>query len=167
LAEKEAAAKEALLNKTSSTATKAAELLGKNTLAGKALSIAAATINTYQGITAELATKTVTPFEIGLKIANVAIIAATGFKAVKDIVSVKVPGGGGGGSAPSLSAGISGGGGASSAPKFNVVGNSGVNQLAGVIAGKENTPVKAFVVAQDVTTGQGLNRNIIESATLG
>jgi len=143
-------------------------LLGKNTLAGKALSIAAATINTYQGITAELATKTVTPFEIGLKIANVAIIAATGFKAVKDIVSVKVPGaGGGGGSAPSLSAGISGGGGASSAPKFNVVGNSGVNQLAGVIAGKENTPVKAFVVAQDVTTGQGLNRNIIESATLG
>jgi len=168
LAEAEAAAKEALLNKTSSTATKAAELLGKNTLAGKALSIAAATINTYQGITAELATKTVTPFEIGLKIANVAIIAATGFKAVKDIVSVKVPGaGGGGGSAPSLSAGISGGAGASSAPKFNVVGNSGVNQLAGVIAGKENTPVKAFVVAQDVTTGQGLNRNIIESATLG
>jgi len=166
--ELEAAAKEALLNKTSSTASKAAELLGKNTLAGKALSIAAATINTYQGITAELATKTVTPFEIGLKIANVAIIAATGFKAVKDIVSVKVPGaGGGGGSAPSLSAGISGGGGASSAPKFNVVGNSGVNQLAGVIAGKENTPVKAFVVAQDVTTGQGLNRNIIESATLG
>ena len=76
-------------------------------------------------------------------------------------------GAGGGGSAPSLSAGISGGGGATSAPKFNVVGNSGVNQLAGVIAGKENTPVKAFVVAQDVTTGQGLNRNIIESATLG
>jgi len=167
LAKKTAAAKEALLNKTSSTATKAAELLGKNTLAGKALSIAAATINTYQGITAELATRTATPFEMGLKIANVAIIAATGFKAVKDIVSVKVPGGGGGGSAPSLSAGISGGGGASSAPKFNVVGNSGVNQLAGVIAGKENTPVKAFVVAQDVTTGQGLNRNIIESATLG
>ena len=168
LAKKTAAAKEALLNKTSSTAIKAAELLGKNTLAGKALSIAAATINTYQGITAELATKTVTPFEIGLKIANVAIIAATGFKAVKDIVSVKVPGaGGGGGAAPSLSAGISGGGGSSSAPKFNVVGNSGVNQLAGVIAGKENTPVKAFVVAQDVTTGQGLNRNIIESATLG
>ena len=167
LAKKTAAAKEALLNKTSSTATKAAELLGKNTLAGKALSIAAATINTYQGITAELATRTATPFEMGLKIANVAIIAATGFKAVKDIVSVKVPGGGGGGSAPSLSAGISGGSGASSAPKFNVVGNSGVNQLAGVIAGKENTPVKAFVVAQDVTTGQGLNRNIIESATLG
>jgi hypothetical protein len=125
LAKKTAAAKEALLNKTSSTATKAAELLGKNTLAGKALSIAAATINTYQGITAELATRTATPFEMGLKIANVAIIAATGFKAVKDIVSVKVPGGGGGGgSAPSLSAGISGGGGASSAPKFNVVGLS-------------------------------------------
>lgn len=165
LAQAEAAAKDALYSKTASTASKAADLLGKNTAAGKALSIAAATINTYQGITAELATKTVTPFEIGLKIANVAIIAATGFKAVKDIVSVKVPGSGGG-SAPSLSSGAIGGG-ASSAPKFNVVGSSGVNQLAGVIAGKENTPVKAFVVAKDVTTGQSMDRNIIESATLG
>jgi hypothetical protein len=166
LAKKEAAAKEALMNKTASVLARGADLLGKNTAAGKAMAIAAATINTYQGITAELATKTVTPFEIGLKIANVALIAATGLKAVKDIVAVKVPGGGGGGgAAPSMSGG--GGAGASSAPQFNVVGNSGVNQLAGVLSNNQQTPVKTYVVAQDVTSGQSLDRNIIQNASLG
>ena len=165
LAEKESAARQALYAKTASTASKASELLGKNTASGKALAIAAATINTYQGITAELATKTVTPFEIGLKIANVAIIAATGFKAVKDIVSVKVPGGGGGGSAPSMSAAAGGG---STAPQFNVVGNSGVNQLANVMNTQEQqAPIKTYVVSSDVTSSQSLDRNIIQSATLG
>jgi hypothetical protein len=166
LAKKEAAAKVALMDKTASVLSKGADLLGKNTAAGKAMSIAAATINTYQGITAELATKTVTPFEIGLKIANVAIIAATGLKAVKDIISVKVPGGGGGGggAAPSMSGAGAGGG---SAPQFNVVGNSGVNQLASVLATNEQTPVKAYVVPSDVTTGQSLDRNIIRNASLG
>jgi len=165
LAEAEAAAKEALMSKTASVLSKGADLLGKNTAASKAMSIAAATINTYQGITAELATKTVTPFEIGLKIANVAIIAATGFKAVKDIISVKVPGGGGGGAAPS-GGGMAGGGGAT-APQFNVVGATGVNQLAGVIGNREAAPVQAYVVANNVTTAQSLDRNIISSATLG
>ena len=164
LAKKEAAAKVALMDKTASVLSKGADLLGKNTAAGKAMSIAAATINTYQGITAELATKTVTPFEIGLKIANVALIAATGLKAVKDIVAVKVPGGGGGGAAPSMSGAGAGGG---SAPQFNVVGNSGVNQLANVMSTNQQTPVKTFVVASDVTSGQSLDRNIIRSASLG
>jgi hypothetical protein len=166
LAKKEAAAKVALMDKTASVLSKGADLLGKNTAAGKAMAIAAATINTYQGITAELATKTVTPFEIGLKIANVAIIAATGLKAVKDIISVKVPGGGGGGggAAPSMSGGGAAGG---AAPQFNVVGNSGVNQLASVLATNEQTPVKTYVVAQDVTSGQSLDRNIIRNASLG
>jgi hypothetical protein len=165
LAEAEAAAKEALMSKTASVLSKGADLLGKNTAASKAMSIAAATINTYQGITAELATKTVTPFEIGLKIANVAIIAATGFKAVKDIISVKVPGGGGGGAAPNM--GTMPGGGGATAPQFNVVGSTGVNQLAGVMGAQQQTPVQAYVVANNVTTAQGLDRNIIQSATLG
>jgi hypothetical protein len=166
LAKKEADAKVALMDKTASVLSKGADLLGKNTAAGKAMAIAAATINTYQGITAELATKTVTPFEIGLKIANVALIAATGLKAVKDIISVKVPGGGGGGggAAPSMSGAGAGGG---AAPQFNVVGNSGVNQLAGIMATNEQTPVKTYVVAQDVTSGQSLDRNIIKNASLG
>lgn len=161
LAQAEAAAKQALFAKTSETLNKGADLLGKNTAAGKAMAAAAALINTYQGITAELATKTVTPFEIGLKIANVAIIAATGFKAVQDIVSVQIPGGGGGGggaqtgSAPSMTA-----------PSFNTVGSSSTNQLAQTIGSQSQTPIKSYVVASDVSTAQALDRNIISNASI-
>lgn len=164
IAKKTAAAKQALFAKTSETLNKGADLLGKNTAAGKAMAAAAALINTYQGITAELATKTVTPFEIGLKIANVAIIAATGFKAVQDIVSVQIPGGGGGGGA---GANAPSGGAGMTAPSFNVVGPSGPNQIAESIATQNQQPVQAFVVAGAVTTSQALNRNIINNASIG
>ncbi len=52
----------------------------------KAVAVASALFNTYQGITAELSTKAVTPYEIGLKVANVAFVAAAGFAAVKNIL---------------------------------------------------------------------------------
>jgi hypothetical protein len=74
-------------------------------------------------------------------------------------------GGGGAPSAGGASGGDSGGG--SATPNFNVVGNSGVNQLAGIMATKDQTPVKAYVVPSDVTTGQSLDRNIIRNASLG
>ena len=48
------------------------------------------------------------------------------------------------------------------APNFNVVGNSGVNQLAQL----QQQPVQAFVVSGSVTTAQSLDRNRIENATL-
>jgi hypothetical protein len=159
----EAAAKQALFAKTSETLNKGADLLGKNTAAGKAMAAAAALINTYQGITAELATKTVTPFEIGLKIANVAIIAATGFKAVQDIVSVQIPGGGGGGggSAPSGSAP------SMTAPSFNTVGSSATNQIAQTLGRQSQEPIRSYVVASDVSTAQALDRSIITNASIG
>jgi hypothetical protein len=72
-------------------------------------------------------------------------------------------GGGGGGAAVS-----SGGGAAPAAPSFNVVGNSGVNQLAQTLGGNsEQAPIQAYVVAQNVTTAQSLNRNIVSNASLG
>lgn len=166
LTELEADAKKALFQKTADVLNKGADLLGKNTAAGKAMAAAAALINTYQGITAELATKTVTPFEIGLKIANVAIIAATGFKAVKNILAVKVPGGGGGGGSVPDGASAAGGG-APTPPSFNVVGASGTNQLAQSIGAQQQQPIRTYVVSNDVTTAQSLQRNIIESATIG
>jgi hypothetical protein len=166
LAQKEAEAKQALFAKTSDTLSKGADLLGKNTAAGKSMAVASALINTYQGITAELATKTVTPFEIGLKVANVAVIAATGFKAVKNILAVKTPGGGGGGGAAGGSMGsISAP--ASAQPSINVVGASKTNAIAETIAQQGQQPIKAYVVANDVTTQQGLDRNIVSSASIG
>jgi len=75
----------------------------------------------------------------------------------------------GGGSAASGDTGPKSGSAASapSAPSFNVVGNGGVNQIAGVMANKEMPPIKTYVVANDVTTQQGLNMNIKNNATIG
>lgn len=56
---------------------------------------------------------------------------------------------------------------ASTPPAFNIVGAGGTNQLAEAITGQQQQPVKAFVVSQDVTTAQSLERNIIDGASLG
>lgn len=141
---------------------KVSELLGKNSKAGKAFAISQALINTYQGITAELATKTATPFEFGVKLVNIASVVGIGFKAVKDILKTpEMSTGGGGSSAPSGG----GGAGGTSAPTFNVVGNAGVNQIATTL-GKEQPPVQAFVVSKQMTNQQEMDRNIVKNATL-
>jgi len=54
----------------------------------------------------------------------------------------------------------------SGSPNFNIVGQTGTNQLADAISGQNQSPFKAYVVASDVTTGQSLERNIIEGASL-
>jgi hypothetical protein len=149
---------------TGATFGKVAELLGKNSKVGKAFAISQALINTYQGITAELATKAATPFEFGVKLVNIASVAAIGFKAVKNIISTKADSGGGG--APSIGGGGGAGGGGAQAPSFNVVGNSGVNQIAQTL-NREQAPIQAYVVANNVTTAQSANRSIIENASLG
>jgi hypothetical protein len=56
---------------------------------------------------------------------------------------------------------------AAQAPSFNVVGGGATNQLAGLLAEETQKPVKAYVVSNEVTTAQSLDRNIVESATLG
>lgn len=89
-----------------STLGRLAELLGENTAMGKAAALAMATINMYQGVTAELATKAVTPYEIGLKIANVAIVTATGLKNIQKIASTKTPKFADGGEVPTLGNGV-------------------------------------------------------------
>jgi len=58
-------------------------------------------------------------------------------------------------------------GAAPSAPAFNVVGASATNQLAQTIGNQQQQPIKAYVVANDVTTAQSLQKNIIQSASIG
>lgn len=52
------------------------------------------------------------------------------------------------------------------APQFNVVGTSGINQIAQVV-GQSSEPVKAYVVASEVSSQQSLDRNKVMSASLG
>ena len=55
-----------------------------------------------------------------------------------------------------------GGGGGTQTPNFNVVGDSGVNQLAEL----QQQPTQAYVVSGEVTTAQALDRNRVQNATL-
>ena len=54
-----------------------------------------------------------------------------------------------------------------SAPAFNIVGQSSTDQLAEAITGQTQEPIKAYVVSNDVTTAQSLDRNIVQGATIG
>lgn len=84
----------------------------------------------------------------------------TNFMRAKTMLSSGGSGGGGG-------AAGGGGGAEAAAPSFNVVGPSGANQIAESIGARESQPMRAFVVGGDVTTQQGLNRGIVQNATLG
>jgi hypothetical protein len=52
-------------------------------------------------------------------------------------------------------------------PKFNVVGQSGVNQLAQSINRQNSQPVKAYVVGSEVTSATELERKRTQTASLG
>jgi len=161
IAKKEAEAKLKLLDVVSAGLSLASSELGESTAAGKIAAVAAASISTYTAIAGQLAAFSGVPVP-GYAVAQAILTGATGLLQVKKILSVKTPKGGAGGVAPSVSA--AGGG----APQFNVVGNSGVNQLAETLGGNsQQAPIQAYVVANDVTTAQGLNRNIVTNASLG
>jgi hypothetical protein len=81
----------------------------------------------------------------------------------KNILST-VKGGGGSGSTPTAP---TGGGSAPQPPAFNIVGASGETQLADAIGGQSQRPSRAYVVSNDVTTAQEMDRNIIEGASIG
>jgi len=159
--------RDAEINMAQQTFAGIANLLGQNSKAGKAAAAAAALINTYQGITAELATKTVTPFGFALKLVNIASTAAIGFKSVKSILATNPKAGGGSATNPASGAASASPSSVPEPPAFNVVGASETNQLADAIGGQSSQPVQAFVVSTDVTTSQSLDRNIVTSATIG
>ena len=51
-------------------------------------------------------------------------------------------------------------------PAFNIVGQSSTNQLAEAIGSQSKQPIQAYVVANDITTAQSLERNIVEGASI-
>jgi len=51
-------------------------------------------------------------------------------------------------------------------PDFNVVGESELNQLGQAITGAQQQPIKAYVVSNDVSTAQELDRKILEGASI-
>ena len=128
----------------------------------KAAGIANATIETYKGATSAFASLSGIPIvgpALGLAAAGAAITA--GLLNVKNIASQQFGGGassGGGSSAPSISTSTP----QSVQPNFNIVGDSGVNQLDAL----KSQPSKVYVVSGEVSSAQALDRNRQRNATL-
>ena len=137
---------------------KAKKALGDTAITGSQASTDVA------GSVAKAANTAPPPFNIPFILTAIATGASV-MSAVKAAIgstkaaAAAVGGGGGGGSisSPSISP-------ASAPPAFNVVGASSSNQLANAIGGQ--SPMRAYVVSNDVTTAQGLERNIVEGATI-
>ena len=133
----------------------------------KALSIAQALVNTALSVTAAL-TAGGNPIKLatGAQFVEAGIAAALGAAQVAAIAKTRFESSGGGSSsAPSSGLGGAAGGLGSQAPAFNVVGQSGFNQVAQALGQQNSTPIKAFVVSGDVTSAQALENNIIDTAT--
>ena len=135
-------------------------LAGENAEAQKGIGIAQAVIDTYVG-----ATKALAQGGIAGPVAAAGVIAS-GLASVITIAKTKIPkpkGASGGGTS---SASIPSKGSTPTPPSFNVVGATETSVLSDAVAGQTNQPVQAYVVANDVTTAQSLENNIIEGATI-
>jgi chromosome segregation ATPase len=157
IAKEEAEQKIALAQQSAAALTALSDIVGKETAAGKTLAISAALINTYLGITAGV--------KLGFPAAipAVAIAAATGFSAVKNIIATKVPGaasgGGGNMSAPSVSA---------AAPIAPPQPQAATTNLSSqTINAIGNQAVRAYVVENDVTSNQQRIAAIQQRARFG
>jgi hypothetical protein len=143
-----------------------AQLLGKNTAAGKAAAIAEATINTYLSASkAYSAMSSIPPAPLFGAIAA-GVATAAGIKNIREIAKVQVPGGYGGGSAiPSISApNVS-----STAPIRPMLPlTQTITQLpANTINQMGSANIRAYVVESDITSGQERIRRLNRAARLG
>jgi hypothetical protein len=135
-----------------------AALAGENTKLSKALAISQIVIDTYMGATKALGAY---PPPFGA-IAAAGVIAG-GIANLNKVKSTQIP------TSPSAAptATISAPTAASQPPQFNIVGQSGVNQLAQSIGGQFDRPLRAYVVSQDISTAQQLQRQRVRTATFG
>ena len=140
-----------------------ADLVGKQTAAGKALAVAQAVINTWVGVSEVLSAKSVLPEPIATisKIANVAAIVATGIVAVKNILKTKVPGGSGGGGGASVGSLQSS---APIRPQAPAATNTLLNQQQLNQIG--NAASRSFVLEADVSSNQERVRRLNRAARI-
>jgi len=141
------------------------DLVGRQTIAGKALAISQALINTYLGVTEVLRNKTIIPEPFGTiqKVASVATILASGFSAVRNIGRTQVPGagGGGGGSTPTMASVA-----APVAPQSTATSLSAstIQNIGNAAAGGVN---RAYVLDSDIRNSDERNVRLQRAARLG
>ena len=142
----------ALLDATGAALSTFSQLVGEQTAMGKSLAVASAIIDTYSGADKALAAGAATP---PLGFINAAAIIATGLINVKKILSVKVPGASDSGqSVPS-------------GPSVSIIGGTAdpSAQMSASLNRSLNKPAKAYVVGNDMSSQQALDRRIQTNAT--
>ena len=125
----------------------------------KRLAQGQAIVGTYQAIVGALKAEGadgLLPFPV--RLANSIVAGVAGFAQVAQIGATQFEGGGST-SEPNIPTAPQ------RSPSFNVVGSSGVNQLAQSMGNKE--PVKAYVVGSDVSSQQELDRKKVSNASFG
>lgn len=133
-------------------------IMNQESAAAKALAISQAVINTYLGVTEVLKQESTlpSPFDVIVKIANVATILASGFAAVRGIKSTPPSGGGTVSPAGGSSRGATGQG--MQAPPTPVA--------APTVPTVQPT-VQAYVISGDVTSGQEADARLSKRRSLG
>ena len=151
------AVQEATLGAISGALGSLSELAGKDAASGKAISAAQAVINTYLG-----ATKALGQGGIAGPIAAAGVVAS-GIASIRKIYATKIPATAGGGgettprpqvSVPSINPRLS----------FDTQASDLGNQISQSL---DRSPVRAYVVNQDVQTAEKMDRKIKETATIG
>jgi len=213
-------AQQKLLQAIASTLNAVADLAGKNTIAGKALAVAATSINTFAAIAGQLRAFAGVPIP-GYAIVQAVATGLVGFKAVADIIKTPVPGASGGGGGTGAASGtavpkprgmatgglVEGMGGPKSDLIPAMLSNgesvinaqstsmfrpllSSINAIGGgkrfadgglsvgsfsqdqalsqlqTMMNTQQTPIKTYVVASDMSNQQMLDRNIKTRSTL-
>lgn len=155
------------LGATAGALSAVGSVLDQESTAAKALAIGSAIINTYLGVTQALSTPAVPfiePFATITRIANVAIVLASGLKAVQQIKKTPPKASSAGGAAN-----VSGGRGAGASP------NAAATAMRTQAPRSFDTPqqfsteptVRAYVVAGDVSNSQEADAKINQRRTIG
>jgi len=155
-------AKMDMYKRTGDMLTGFSDLVGRETAAGKAFAVAAATIDTYQAAWSAFKNAQKNPISIlgpAYPYIQAGLAVAGGIANIKKILAVKVPGKGTGGSAPG-----GGGVGGVNAPipvqaQTTTIDQGQVNQLASATA-------RAFVVESDVSGNQERIRRLNRAARI-
>jgi hypothetical protein len=122
----------------------------------KAFNLSSALVNTALAVTSALAMRPDQQVFPGQRFVEAGIAGTVGLANVVKIASTQFGGGGGGGGVdvPNPSSII--------APNLNVVGNTGINQLATL----QQQPVKAYVVSNDITSAQQFDLKVQQTSQL-
>jgi hypothetical protein len=122
----------------------------------KAFNLSSALVNTALAVTSALAMRPDQQVFPGQRFVEAGIAGTVGLANVVKIASTQFGGGGGGGGVdvPNPSSII--------APNLNVVGDTGINQLATL----QQQPVKAYVVSNDITSAQQFDMKVQQTSQL-